>query len=413
MATISLCIRESQRNSDGSYTIKLAIGAMSRTTYLATPYKVASLGQWKNGRVVKHPEAAAINKNLQALLRRGMEILDEVSGSSMTAPMLRKYVEAKLSNSELFLEYATKYIDSRKNELSSSAVGQYNQTVHHFREKFGESMTFKQITPVVLHQFEQFMRGKGLSVTTLSIYMGKLKAILNAAVDHGVAEYKVFPFKSYKMPSATVRDIHISKEEFTRLREVTFPPNSRKERARDIFMLSFYLGGMNLVDMLAADFSGQEITYVRKKTEKKNHNKVTISVQPEARAIINKYVRPDGTLDFGIQSRNALFIMLSRNLRSIGKELGFGKTLMFYSARKTFVQFGVNLGIPLHILQYVVGHAAGGASRDAIYNYFFTMQKQGDMAIRTIINYAMTVDEETDAEIIPAWAQKYYKPGSE
>lgn len=35
MATICICVRESQPNADGTYTIKVAIGAKSRTTYIA------------------------------------------------------------------------------------------------------------------------------------------------------------------------------------------------------------------------------------------------------------------------------------------------------------------------------------------------------------------------------------------
>ncbi len=52
MATISLCIRESQKNADGSFTIKVAIGAKSRTTCIATRYKIDNIKQWKDGKVV-------------------------------------------------------------------------------------------------------------------------------------------------------------------------------------------------------------------------------------------------------------------------------------------------------------------------------------------------------------------------
>ena len=67
-------------------------------------------------------------------------------------------------------------------------------------------------------------------------------------------------------------------------------------------MLTYYLAGMNLVDMLAIDFRGDEVSYTRKKTShtKEDETVTCFSIPDEARPIIKKYMkRNNGKLVFG------------------------------------------------------------------------------------------------------------------
>ena len=243
--------------------------------------------------------------------------------------------------------------------------------------------------------------------------MTHLKALLNAAVNDGLVEYKIPPFRKYKMPTKNVRDICISKSELERLRLAKFKGISEKRYtiARDLFMLSFYFAGINLTDLMDANLDGDTITFVRKKTatKKTGEKGVSLTVQPEARAIIDKYITKDGRLDFGYNySQYEQFrSFVTKGLNKIGEELGFEKKLMYYSARKTFVQFGSDLGIPLHILEYAIGQTIKDKSNRPIHDYFKIMRTQADMAIRTIISYSMDMDD--DSAPIPEWARKYVR----
>ena len=62
---------------------------------------------------------------------------------------------------------------------------------------------------------------------------------------------------------------------------------------RDIFMLTYYLGGINLKDLLEYNFKDKDyIRYVRHKTRnrKKEINEIAFSLQPEAKEILNRYL---------------------------------------------------------------------------------------------------------------------------
>lgn len=413
MATIFPCVRETQKNADGSYTIKISIGSQSRTSYIATRYKIDNLKQWKDGKVVRHPDADYINKQIKKLLWEYETIYDEMPNQNVSAAEIRQYILSQYRKSDSLKSFAEIYIERLKKEKRASYAQNMGYTLKYLLESLGEDATLQSIGAPQLEKFEDFMRRRGDSNTTINIRMSHLRALLNAAANDGTVEYKIFPFRNYKVPQKTVRDICISKDELQKLREAEFTGISERRHtvARDLFMLSFYCAGINLTDLMDAQLDGDTITFVRKKTADKKHGEkeVSITIQPEARAIIDKYITEDGKLNFGYNYRDyeQFRSFVTKGLNKIGEDLGFEKKLMFYSARKTFVQYGTDLGIPLYILEYAIGQTIKDANKRPIHDYFKVMRPQADMAIRTIISYSMDMDEEEAP--IPEWARKYIK----
>lgn len=411
MSTISLGIIKTKPNSDGSYSIKVVIRSLTKTAYITTRFKIDNIKQWKDGKVVKHPDAELMNKKLRGLLMGYEEIVDAMPNPNVSAAEIKKYIENQSRKSDSLKDYAEAYIARLEKEGRKSYAQNMGYTLKYLIECFEESMTLQQFTPTALNLFEKHLRKGGSSDTTINIRMSHLKALLNAAANDGTVEYKVFPFRNYKIPTKAVRDICISKEELRKLREAEFKGVSERRHtvARDLFLLSFYCAGINLTDLMDARLDGNTITFVRKKTatKKQGEKEVSITIQPEARAIIDKYLTEGGKLDFGYNySQYEQFrSFVTKGLNKIGKELGFEKKLMYYSARKTFVQFGTNLGIPLYILEYAIGQTIKDKNNRPIHDCFKVMRPQADMAIRTIISYSMDMEEEETP--IPEWARKY------
>lgn len=411
MATLSLAIIKSRPNKDGSYGIKIAVASQGSTAFISTRFKVENIKQWKGGKIVRHPDADVNNRKLRALLSEYEPILDSIPNPNVSAKDVKEYLERKFRKSDSLKDYAEAYITRLEKEGRKSYAQNMGYTLRYLIECFGESVILQEFTPSALTLFEKHLRKGGSSDTTINIRMSHLKALLNAAANDGTVEYKVFPFRNYKIPTKAVRDICISKEELRKLREAEFKGVSERRHtvARDLFMLSFYCAGINLTDLMDARLDGDTITFVRKKTatKKQGEKEVSITIQPEARAIIDKYLTKEGKLDFGYNySQYEQFrSFVTKGLNKIGEELGFEKKLMYYSARKTFVQFGTNLGIPLYILEYAIGQTIKDKNNRPIHDYFKVMRPQADMAIRTIISYSMDMDEEETP--IPEWARKY------
>lgn len=413
MSKLSLVIRRSLPNADGSFNIKLAVAHKSSTVYMSTKFKVDNANQFINGRVCGHPMAKELNRSLSAFLWQCENILDEVAGLAATAVELREYISKKLNQPNTLSDYAAKYIEQLQSNNQISYARNMGYTKQWLEKCFGTTLRLKDVSYVALQQFDKYLSLNGQSSTTINIRMSHLKALLNSAVNEGLVEYKVFPFRNYRMPYKNVRDLCLSASELAALREATFEGVSarRYEIARDLFMLSFYCAGINLTDLLDAEFDRKSgiLTFVRKKTAARRasaNNAVSITIQPEAWAILDKYLDDDGKIASGYQYRDyeQSRSYVTKSLNRIGEQLGFDKRLMFYSARKTFVQIGSELGIPLYILEYAIGQTIKESKTRPIFNYLKTMRWQADLAIRTIIDQSLDTSEQPMP--LPEWARR-------
>nr|DAQ74102.1 MAG TPA: Integrase [Caudoviricetes sp.] len=410
MAQLSFVIVPSRANTDGTHTIRLKITNVNTTRYILTKYKVGSEKQFQNGKVVKHPQATAINQKLHVMLGEYEILLSKLCNPRATATEIKNFLEQPRFVGENLRKYAEKYIDELKSNGQDSYAQNMGYTLKYLTECFGENVAMSSLNTNAIKMWEKWLAKMGYSPTTINIRMSHLKALLNAAVTEGIVEYKVFPFRGYKMPTKDVREIWITKDELRKLRKAEFTGVSARRHtvARDLFMLSFYFAGINLTDLMDARLDGETITFVRKKTAAKKHGEkeVSLTIQPEARAIIDKYITTEGKLDFGYNySQYEQFrSFVTKGLNKIGQDLEFEKRLMFYSARKTFVQFGQQLGIPLYVLEYAIGQSVKDANNRPIFDYMKVMRFQADLAIRKIIDFSFSDTPEAEMPV-PEWAK--------
>lgn len=414
MINLSFVIVPSRPNKDGSHQIRLKISCNRTIRYISTKYQVGTESQFQNGRVVKYPGAILINQALSVLMDDYEQRLSTFNNPKATATEVKAYLEAEYIHTDLVSEFAEYYIKQLKSNGQNSYAQNMEYTLKYLLDCFGKNIAFSEISTATIKLWEKYLNRMGYSATTINIRMSHLKALLNAAVTDGIVEYKVFPFRGYKMPQKNVRDICVSKSELAMLRNAEFSGVSAKRLtvARDLFLLSFYCAGINLIDLMDATFKSNVLTFVRKKTadkKKSAEKEVSITIQPEAWEIINKYVDEHGKLDFGYHYTDygQFRSFVTKSLNRLGEEMKFEKKLMYYSARKTFVQFGTDLGIPLYILEYAIGQTIKDKSNRPIHDYFKVMRMQADMAIRTIIGYSFDMEDEELP--VPEWAKKYVK----
>ena len=158
--------------------------------------------------------------------------------------------------------------------------------------------------------------------------------------------------------------------------------------ARDIFMLSYYLGGINMVDLLEIDFSRMdEVRYTRKKTAntKRGERIICFSIPPEAIPILKKRVGKNGKLDFGFNYTYDNFRKyMGKCIKIISEKCGIEKRICYYSTRMSFAQHGFESGIATEVLEYLIGQSM--KTNRPLYNYIKVMKKQADVAIRIILD---------------------------
>ena len=154
-------------------------------------------------------------------------------------------------------------------------------------------------------------------------------------------------------------------------------------------MLSYYLGGINMVDLLDINFNEQKdfIHYTRKKTENrpKMNKFVEFAIPDEAKAIIARYKGADGRLLASpFQRKDGHHYFLCTNMPKLAEATGI-KNLVYYSARKSFSQHAFNLGIGTSIIDFILGHRVdkGGTS---LYSYITVTPEMATAAVRKVLD---------------------------
>lgn len=122
----------------------------------------------------------------------------------------------------------------------------------------------------------------------VSVYMRYVRAVFNDALADDLPIR--YPFKKFKIKKVITKHRNLPIETIRLIRDYT-PANQREEVTRDLFMLQIYLCGINVADLWIFDktiYSDGRIRFYRKKTERHQRYQ-SIKVEPEARALLEKY----------------------------------------------------------------------------------------------------------------------------
>lgn len=394
MVTIKLALLKGKRAKDGSYKIRIAIGHKSETHYITTRFSVNSPSQFSGGVVVGTPDAHAVNVKLRHLLNDYEQRLERVSDPDQyTAKELRGLLKDMringTSSAETFTGVTEQYVKELRQDGRDSYADMLMFNLKRFKEYTGGDIFLSQLSTQTVTDYERWMRRQGMSQTTISMHLSMCRTIINRAIRAQLVRYDVHPFTYWKRPADEEREIDISVEDMRKIRD--YAPTLKKHIvARDIFLLSYYLGGINMVDLLAVDFRNIKILeYVRHKSRntKQSDKRISFTIQPEAQAIIDRYRTRNGKLDFGYKFAYKNFVCYVNNaLKEIAAtlDLDIGRKICYYSARKSFVQHGFDLGISLEVLEYCIGQSV--KSNRPIFNYLKIMRRHADNAMRMIFD---------------------------
>lgn len=147
---------------------------------------------------------------------------------------------------------------------------------------------------------KKWMTKKGYANGNIGLRLTHLKARINELIKSGVLETDVHPFVYTKIPTAEPKECDLTIEEFRKIRN-TVVEGKRMQLGKDMLLLSFYLCGINLKDLLSVNLSGNVLSFERTKTihAKTGKSNITIPIHEEAKSIITKYISKKGILDLG------------------------------------------------------------------------------------------------------------------
>lgn len=190
----------------------------------------------------------------------------------------------------------------------------------------------------------------GLSDSGLHNHMRDLRTWFNATCNmynnEGLCIYRIkhYPFKKYKVGSAPLtKKRNNTLEEVRAIRDCPAKAGSRAELAKHIYMLSFYLCGMNAVDLYylaKTDIRDGRIDYNRAKTQNRRRDNAFISIQiiEEAKPLLEKYIEK---LSVRYSTYGVMDTALSQGMMQLRKLTGISGATVYW-ARHTFATVARN-----------------------------------------------------------------------
>ena len=389
MANFSIVIVPTKKLSNGRHRIRIAVAHHSKTRYISTQFILESATQLKNGRVVRHENATNMNACLRKLINEYEEIVTSISylPAISCTELIHIIAYEQKKKGITFQTVAKEYMDFMKGEEREKSYKLYKIASERFIKYMKGDFPLIQLTPLHIQEFAKVLHEENLTDTTIRIYLTLLKVILNYAGKMNYVNYSIHPFIFFKMPVSNVRELDLSVEELKRIRDVRlFKPTL--SIVRDVFMLTYYLGGINLRDLMEYDFTkGNCMRYIRHKTRnsKKNENEIAFTIQPEAQTIIERYISENGKLVFGkYESYEKVYSLVFRHIGKVTDLAGINRKVSYYSARKTFAQHGYDIGIEIEKIEYCIGHSM--KNNRPIFNYIRIMQEHADKVFREIFD---------------------------
>jgi integrase len=199
---------------------------------------------------------------------------------------------------------------------------------------------------------------EGLSDVSVFNYMTDIRTMFNAAMaeynDEDKDEIRIihYPFRKYKLkrkPDNEKRNITV--EQLKAIRDVT-DEKLQLERtifSRDVFLLSFYMVGMNFADLYEVDkLRNGRVIYERKKTKGRRQDKayISIKVELEAMELLEKYKDKTGERVFDFHNRYSTSHIFSSNvnkgLKKVATACKIEEPLSTYYARHTWATVARN-----------------------------------------------------------------------
>ena len=390
--TLYILLRKEKQRKDGSFPIALRFRWSGELGYIKTGLRATKK------QVVETKDGALrlTDSFLNRIINERMELYNRIvlemglSANSYSAPDLAKYMIKKaneitapkpssenLSLTDFANDYIAKQLElNKRKQLNTRGNAGNMQTamnsIHRFSKK--SNLLFDDITVKFLNDYSHWMlttqgrNGKGVQGRGLQLYLSLLnKLFKEAARVYNNKRERIFlvfnPFEDYKIPKPPMPDKRaITLEQLRQVRDYQPPEQGgREELARDMFMLSFYLIGMNAVDLYTCPpANGKYITYYRSKTKSRRDDKAEFSVliQPEAAPLLEKYAGEKQLLDIhkryaAVNNFNAA---LNKGLKQAGKAIGI-PNLTFYAARHTWATLaGNSVGIDKYTVHKCLNH---------------------------------------------------------
>ena len=289
----------------------------------------------------------------------------EMDGVSYSVDDLANEIQ-QLPTSQSVFTFFRKQIAKKEQMQCVGTKNNYTNAVNRFIEfRNQKDLTFSQMTADMMEMYQAWLWNRGVGQNTVSFYLRTLRTLHHKAVEAGQATSNDI-FAHVQTANVRTAKRAISVKDIRKIEKLELQIGSSIDKARDLFLLSFYLRGMAFVDMAflkKSDLKCGMVSYNRRKT----HQNLNIEWIKPMQAIIDKYAE---------QTKDSPYILpiltgketspytqyrkveynTNYNLKKIGKMIGLKIPLTTYVARHTWASIALHMNIPIATISEGMGH---------------------------------------------------------
>ena len=289
----------------------------------------------------------------------------EMDGVSYSVDDLANEIQ-QLPTSQSVFTFFRKQIAKKEQMQCVGTKNNYTNAVNRFIEfRNQKDLTFSQMTADMMEMYQAWLWNRGVGQNTVSFYLRTLRTLHHKAVEAGQATSNDI-FAHVQTANVRTAKRAISVKDIRKIEKLDLPRGSSLDKARDMFLFSFYLRGMAFVDMAflkKSDLKCGLVSYNRRKT----HQNLNIEWIKPMQAIIDKYAEQTKDSPYMLpiltgketspytQYRKVEY-NTNYNLKKIGKMIGLKIPLTTYVARHTWASIALHMNIPIATISEGMGH---------------------------------------------------------
>lgn len=380
MSTIKPIIKILKKNKKGERTVAFKIGNNKEVKLVFTNITIQRI-YWDNiKRKVKrnHPNSNRLNAKIQVELNKlEKKILDgkERKKTNVFKNIINEIIDHKPIE---LIPYAESILNQY---LSNGQIGTHDKNksvlnkIKKYLEQVGNTkFLLVQINNEFIEGYENYIRTTLKNKTnTVSKDLKFIKKIINQAIQEGIVELVENPFMNIKIKSEKNTKTYFNELEINQICNFPISHKSKADLYRDIFIFSCECGGIRISDLVCMkknDYDGTYLDFSINKTSTQIH----LKVPNKAKKIIEKYIHDDNinNLLFPIKYRkinwqnnievdrfiSTISFSINRSIKETIKNTGITKPFSFHSSRHTFATRALLKGIPIEVVQKILGHAS-------------------------------------------------------
>lgn len=396
MAKVSIILDQRKADKQGRFPIKLRISAQSSNTSISTNVFVSPrdyIGEAEHAVARTCANAKQINKDICELHYMYLSAIMELERSgrilTMSAADIRDYVNRskEFVSERTFSDTLLDYRNTCRAEKTQQAYDYTMQMMERYTGK--KKFLFEEVNFMFLTEFERWMEDNGIGMSSRSIVFRNMRTVYNYAINNDWVDMQSYPFRKFKIKQGHKEKEYLPEKKMRELLtlDLSKEPGSGLELARDFFVLSFLLCGINPVDLYNLPKQTQQIRFVRQKVAFHEPPTICIGIQPEAAYLIGEYNGDEHLLNLSEKyySYDSFYTFMKHRIKKLGERIDCPE-MSLYWARYSWATYACKLEIP----DYIIGKALGHADRSLVMKSYATFDwSLVDKANRKVIDYIL------------------------